>query len=145
MRHLHRRKKSPKEGNYNPKNILHWLHQLSHSNTQHWKLRGLPTKTAADIKIQLLKQLGYVDQNIIKSLIKIHITEQLQTIKQTYPLLRHHCKQLRSHKTKPTKRGVAWKPSRSKPNHNFWLLRQILADSQHEHNKDQHPRTARNH
>jgi hypothetical protein len=39
--------------------------------------RTLPT----DIKIQLLKQLGYVGQNIIKTLIKIHTTETLQTIK----------------------------------------------------------------
>jgi hypothetical protein len=39
--------------------------------------RTLPT----DIKIQLLKQLGYIGQNIIKTLIKIHTTETLQTIK----------------------------------------------------------------
>jgi hypothetical protein len=39
--------------------------------------RVLPTAT----KIQLLKQLGYVGQNIIKTLIKIHTTETLQTIK----------------------------------------------------------------
>jgi hypothetical protein len=39
--------------------------------------RTLPTET----KIQLLKQLGYVGQNIIKTLIKIHTTEKLQTIK----------------------------------------------------------------
>jgi hypothetical protein len=37
----------------------------------------LPTET----KIQLLKQLGYVGQNIIKTLIKIHTVESLQTIK----------------------------------------------------------------
>jgi hypothetical protein len=37
--------------------------------------RTLPT----NIKIQLLKQLGYVGQNIIKTLIKIHTTETLQT------------------------------------------------------------------
>jgi hypothetical protein len=39
--------------------------------------RTLPT----DVKIQLLKQLGYVGQNIIKTLIKIHTVESLQTIK----------------------------------------------------------------
>ncbi|PNF43723.1 hypothetical protein B7P43_CG14073 [Cryptotermes secundus] len=39
--------------------------------------RTLPTET----KIQLLKQLGYVGQNIIKTLIKIHTIEALQTIK----------------------------------------------------------------
>jgi hypothetical protein len=39
--------------------------------------RILPT----DVKIQLLKQLGYVGQNIIKTLIKIHTVENLQTIK----------------------------------------------------------------
>ncbi|PNF30105.1 hypothetical protein B7P43_CG03137 [Cryptotermes secundus] len=39
--------------------------------------RILPTET----KIQLLKQLGYVGQNIIKTLIKIHTIEALQTIK----------------------------------------------------------------
>jgi hypothetical protein len=37
--------------------------------------RTLPT----NIKIQLLKQLGYVGQNIIKTLIKIHTTETLQS------------------------------------------------------------------
>jgi hypothetical protein len=39
--------------------------------------RVLPTQT----KIQLLKQLGYVGQNLIKSLIKIHTIESLQSIK----------------------------------------------------------------
>jgi hypothetical protein len=39
--------------------------------------RTLPT----EVKIQLLKQLGYVGQNIIKTLIKIHTVESLQTIK----------------------------------------------------------------
>jgi hypothetical protein len=39
--------------------------------------RILPTET----KIQLLKQLGYVGQNIIKTLIKIHTIEALQNIK----------------------------------------------------------------
>jgi hypothetical protein len=39
--------------------------------------RTLPTQT----KIQLLKQLGYVGQNIIKTLIKIHTIEKLQNIK----------------------------------------------------------------
>jgi hypothetical protein len=39
--------------------------------------RTLPT----DVKIQLLKQLGYVGQNIIKPLIKIHTVESLKTIK----------------------------------------------------------------
>jgi hypothetical protein len=39
--------------------------------------RTLPS----NIKIQLLKQLGYVGQNIIKTLIKIHTIETLQQIK----------------------------------------------------------------
>jgi hypothetical protein len=39
--------------------------------------RQIPTAT----KIQLLKQLGYVGQNIIKTLIKIYTTDRLQTIK----------------------------------------------------------------
>lgn len=39
--------------------------------------RTLPT----NIKIQLLKQLGYVGQNIIKTLLKIHTIETIQTIK----------------------------------------------------------------
>jgi hypothetical protein len=39
--------------------------------------RTLPT----DVKIQLLKQLGYVGQNIIKTLIKTHTVESSQTIK----------------------------------------------------------------
>jgi hypothetical protein len=42
--------------------------------------RILPTQT----KIQLLKQLGYVGQNIIKTLIKIHNIETLQSIKTTH-------------------------------------------------------------
>jgi hypothetical protein len=51
--------------------------------------RTLPT----NIKIQLLKQLGYVGQNIIKTLIKIHTTETLQTIKQQhyYTIIGKNC------------------------------------------------------
>jgi hypothetical protein len=51
--------------------------------------RTLPT----NIKIQLLKQLGYVGQNIIKTLIKIHTTETLQTIKHQhyYTILLNNC------------------------------------------------------
>jgi hypothetical protein len=40
--------------------------------------KGFQRKVPAEIKIQLLKELGYVVQNIIKSLIKIHTTETLQ-------------------------------------------------------------------
>jgi hypothetical protein len=49
--------------------------------------RKLPTS----IKIQLLKQLGYVGQNIIKTLIKIYNTENLQTFRsQHYYSLLHN-------------------------------------------------------
>jgi hypothetical protein len=48
---------------------------------------------STNIKIQLLKQLGYVGQNIIKTLIKIHRTETLQTIKHQhyYTLINQNC------------------------------------------------------
>jgi hypothetical protein len=39
---------------------------------------------STNVKIQLLKQLDYVGQNIIKTLIKIHTTETLQSIKQQH-------------------------------------------------------------
>jgi hypothetical protein len=40
-------------------------------------------KVPTDIKIQLLKDLGYVGQNIIKSLIKIHITDHTTLLSHT--------------------------------------------------------------
>jgi hypothetical protein len=54
---------------------------LTHKITSYESFqRTLPS----NIKIQLLKQLGYVGQNIIKTLIKIHTTEALQMIKQKH-------------------------------------------------------------
>jgi hypothetical protein len=63
---------------------------LTHKITSYESFqRTLPT----NIKIQLLKQLGYVGQNIIKTLIKIHTTETLQTIKNQhyYTIMHNNC------------------------------------------------------
>jgi hypothetical protein len=37
-----------------------------------------------DTKIQILKQMGYIRQNIIKTLIKIYVTETLQEVRQKH-------------------------------------------------------------
>jgi hypothetical protein len=63
--------------------------------------RKLPTST----KVQLLKQLGYVGQNIIKTLIKIYNIENLQHIRsQHYCSLMH--KSFQSHAIHST--NVSW-------------------------------------
>jgi hypothetical protein len=61
-------------------NLIHTQNTIS--------LEDLQRKIPAAVKIQLVKQLGYVGQNIIKSLIKICTTDKQQHIKE------HHYLQL---------------------------------------------------
>lgn len=54
-------------------NLIDTYHTTSFEDFQ----RKIPTNT----KIQLLKEMGYVGQNILKTLIKIHTTDIQQKIK----------------------------------------------------------------
>jgi hypothetical protein len=62
-----------------PINCIHSL--IESYNTPSYE--DFQRKIPSDIKIQFLKQLGYIGQNIIKSLIKIyvHTTDRLQSIR----------------------------------------------------------------